>query len=201
MVKEGIISTGYKSPLYVQSLSEFGTPHELPKSGTWILKRKIKDSHYQDAMGCYPLFTCNDWSQLNSDLEELNGEIISFSAVTDPFGDYDVIYLRHCFKDLVIPFKEHYIIELGSPLKSFVSNHHQRNVKKGLKNVDVEMSENPAGFINEWVSLYENLIKKLNLKGINNFSRNSLKNLINRYDKCWNNWLWENGENKSSKCA
>ncbi len=175
MVKEYITPTGYKNPLYVQSLSEFGTPHELPQSGTWILKRRIMGSPYHDAMGCYPLFTCNDWSHLHSDLEELNEETISFSAVTDPFGDYDEIYLRHCFKDLVIPFKEHFVLELGPPLESFVSSHHLRNVKKGLKNVDVEKCEKPVEFINEWVGLYANLIKRLNLKGITKFSRNSFE--------------------------
>lgn len=170
--------TGYKSPLYVQSLSEFGTPRELSRSKAWILQRGISGFPYQDAMGCYPLFACRDWSQLHTDLEDLNGEVISLSVVTDPFGDYDEIYLRRCFNALVTPFKEHFVIKLGPPLESFVSSHHRRNARKGLKNVDVEKCEVPSNFIDDWISLYANLIKRLNLKGITKFSRTSFESQL-----------------------
>ena len=174
MVKEDTTPTGYESLLYVQSLSEFGTPRELPKSGTWILKRRITGFPYQDAMGCYPLFACCDWSKLRDDLEDLNGEIISFSAVTDPFGDYDEIYLRHCFKDVVIPFKEHFIIELGRPMETFVCSHHRRYARKALGDIHVERCEDPTRFINEWVDLYAALIERHDIEGILAFSRSAL---------------------------
>jgi hypothetical protein len=60
--------SGYMHPNYAHSLREFGEPRELPGSGGWILERIIPGTPYRDAMGCYPLFACNDWSKLANDL-------------------------------------------------------------------------------------------------------------------------------------
>jgi hypothetical protein len=79
--------TGYLHPLYAESLSEFGTPYELARCRGWILKRQIPGFSYYDAMGCYPLFPCQDWSKLSGDLEELGDQLVCLSVVTDPFGD------------------------------------------------------------------------------------------------------------------
>jgi hypothetical protein len=75
-------------------------------------------------MGCYPLFTCQDWSQLHHDLERLGNELVALSLVTDPFGEYDLSYLERCF-DMVLPFKEHFVIDLHRPVTNSVSKHHQ----------------------------------------------------------------------------
>ena len=55
--------SGYMHLGYAESLVEFGTPRELPRSGGWVLERQIPGFSYRDAMGCYPLFACQDWSQ------------------------------------------------------------------------------------------------------------------------------------------
>ena len=55
--------TGYLHPEYVKSLAEFGDPQWVPRSGGWVLRRKIPGSWYHDAMGSYPLFTCSDCSE------------------------------------------------------------------------------------------------------------------------------------------
>ena len=81
--------TGYMHPGYVESLKEFGTPRALPRCRGWILERQIPGYPYHDAMGCYPLFACQDWSQLHLDLEEVGSELVSLALVTDPFGEYD----------------------------------------------------------------------------------------------------------------
>jgi hypothetical protein len=49
-------------------------------------------------MGCYPLFACQEWSQLNADLEGVAGELVSLALVTDPFGEYDLTDLRGCLR-------------------------------------------------------------------------------------------------------
>jgi hypothetical protein len=36
--------TGYLYPLYAKSLSEFGTPFELPQCGGWLPERRIPNS-------------------------------------------------------------------------------------------------------------------------------------------------------------
>jgi len=165
--------TGYLNSNYVQSLAEFGTPRELPRSKGWILERQIPGFPYRDAMGCYPLFTCQDWSQLDADLEEIGDDLVTLSLVTDPFGEYNADYLRRCFGILVFPFKEHFIVDLRRPMSTFVCQHHRRYVRKALLKLEVERCEDPTQFINEWVELYGNLITRQNIRGILAFSRSA----------------------------
>jgi hypothetical protein len=164
--------SGYLHHAYAESLREFGTPLELPRCGGWLLTRQIPQTASRDAMGCYPLFACRDWSQLRSDLEQLN-DVICVSLVTDPFGDFDEDYLRECFPDVMKPFKEHFVIDLERPLESFVHPHHLRNVRKALQHVEVERCTEPLKFLDNWVSLYQTLIEKHDITGLTAFSRNS----------------------------
>jgi hypothetical protein len=165
--------TGYLHSQYAESLSEFGTPRELPRCGGWVLERPIPGFPYRDAMGCYPLFACEDWSQLSSDVEDMSEDLVTLAVVTDPFGAYDEAFLRRCFSEVVIPFKQHYIVDLEQPLDSFVSSHHRRNALKAGRDVTVEICERPAEVLDIWDRLYATLIERHQIKGITRFSRNS----------------------------
>ena len=101
--------TGYLTRDYAQSLAAWGAVRELPRSGGWLLERRIPGSPWTDAMGPYPLFACHDWAQLHADLDDLDGRLVSVSLVTDPFGSYDERSLRQCFPDRVVRFKEHFL--------------------------------------------------------------------------------------------
>jgi hypothetical protein len=164
---------GYVHPRYAESLAEFGTPRQLPRCGGWILQRQIPGLRYYDGMGCYPIFACQHWSRLHSDLESLRSELVSLSLVADPFGEYDLAYLNKCF-DVLVPFKRHFVINLSRPMNTFVSSHHSRYARKALREVYVERCQNPARFINEWVELYNRLIERHDIRGIPAFSRGSL---------------------------
>src|SRR6266480_4672138 len=144
---------GYVHRSYAESLVEFGTPRLLQRCRGWLLQRGIPASDFQDAMGCYPIFACLDWSQLHADLDYLNEELVSVTVVTDPFGEYDADYLRLCFPDLVIPFKEHFVVDLSQAPADFVDAHHQRNARKALKNVWVERCPNVPLHVEEWSGL------------------------------------------------
>jgi hypothetical protein len=165
---------GYTSPLYAQSMAEFGTPRQLPGCGGWVLERPIPGSPYRDAMGCYPLFACEDWSQLRADLEEMGDGLVTLSLVTDPFGDYDHDYLQHCFKDVVIRFKEHFVVDLSRPVRENVSEHHRYYSRKALKTVRVEKCSEPSQYAEEWGSLYDILIDRRTIGGLRAFSKGSL---------------------------
>ncbi len=165
---------GFAHPEYAGSLAEFGMPKELPNCGGWILERPIADTPYRDAMGCYPLFVCRDWSQLAADLHTLRHGLVSLGLVTDPFGQYDEALLRHCF-DSAAPFKEHFVADLSQPVNSIVSSHHRYYVRKALKNITVVISEEPSRFVEEWTELYGNLTQKFNIKGIRAFSSRSFE--------------------------
>jgi hypothetical protein len=162
--------TGYLHPDYAQSLSEFGEPLHLPKSGGWLLKRHVEGTHC-DAMGAYPLFACQDWKSLKCDFNQLGKSLVSVVVVTDPFGEYDETCLRDCFGDLVTPFKAHFANELSRPLESTLSEHHARNASIGLKQVSIERCESPAAHLEEWVELYSVLMRRHQISGIRAFSR------------------------------
>ncbi len=108
------------------------------------------------------------------DLDALKN-IVSLTVVTDPFGDYDKDYLSHCFKDLIVPFKEHFIIDLARNPRDFISSHHQRYAERALREVSVGESLQPRRNLDEWINLYANLVSKRNIKGIPAFSRKAFE--------------------------
>jgi hypothetical protein len=164
---------GYGHADYAHSLAGFGTPRPLLKSGGWILVRRIAGTPYQDAMGCYPLFVCRDWSRLDADLEEIGDKIVSLAVVTDPFSEFDAAHLARCFPDVSIPFKEHYVTDLSCDPDAIVSKHHLYYARKALQRVGVEVVASPGDLVDEWVRLYSVLTARHALRGIKAFSRDS----------------------------
>lgn len=160
-------------PAYAQSLAECGTPLQLPRSRGWVLRRRIPGFALEDAMWCYPLFSCNDWSQLGLDLDELEGELVSLSVVTDPFGEYTEAYLKECFRDVVVPFKQHFVVDLSRPPETFVHPHHRRNARRALRELQVERCAAPSDFLDDWTALYATLVERHAVTGVAAFSRDS----------------------------
>ena len=161
--------SGYQHPLYAMSLAEFGRPRELPRSGGWLLERRIADTSEHDALGCYPLFTCSDWSQLGDDLEAFRSDWVSVSLVADPFGSYDVADLRRSF-NLVRDFKERFVVDTSIPGPDG-SKRHRYYARRAFRNVTVEVAADPSTYLDEWMNLYGGLVKKRQLTGIRAFSR------------------------------
>jgi hypothetical protein len=145
--------TGYMHSGYAASLAEFGSPRELPRCGGWILERQIPVTPYKDAMGCYPLFACKDWSQLHNVLEAIRKDFITLSVVTDPFGRFDAEYLGQCFKDIAVPFKDHFLADLRLPFDRFISRHHLRYARQASQRVSTETCPQPLDFLDDWDSL------------------------------------------------
>jgi hypothetical protein len=164
--------TGYLHPAYAESLAEFGTPRLLPRSGGWLLERAVAGFPDRDAIGCYPLFACRDWTQLLPDFDETEG-LVSLTVVTDPFGRYTESDLRLCFRDLVVPFKEHFVVDLEYSADTFVQPHHRRNARKALRELQVDHYAQPVALLDDWVSLYATLVARHQITGIAAFSRES----------------------------
>jgi len=168
-------TTGYLNSLYCESLSEFGRPRLLPECEGWILERRIPNASEFDAMGCYPMFACSDWSKLQVDLKSIGESLVSLSVVTDPFGEYDLHSLRDCFPEVASPFKEHFVVDLSHDPISFVHPHHRRNARKALQEMRVELCENPLAHLDDWVNLYATLIARHEIRGLTTFSRASFE--------------------------
>jgi hypothetical protein len=167
--------SGYRHPDYARSLAGFGTPRLLPRSGAWILERTVPGTDFTDAMGCYPLFACEDWSGLPEDLNGLEGGPICLFAVTDPFGGHDPDLLRRCFPDVARPFKDHFVVDLSRSPDDFVAAHHRRYARRALRDVDVERVQAPARHGEEWVGLYAHLVERHGIRGIAAFGEESLR--------------------------
>lgn len=161
---------GYSHPLYALSLQEFGEPRELPHCGGTILVRTIPGTPHQDAMGCYPLFACRDWTKLHEDLSDIDPDLVSLTLVTDPFSSVGPMYLGKCF-DLVKPFKSHYIADLSRPLEEIVGRRHRKNARRALRKVQVDVWGELTEFVDEWLALYKELIERHSISGIQAFSR------------------------------
>ncbi|NJN54330.1 MAG: hypothetical protein HC804_05950 [Anaerolineae bacterium] len=151
-------------------LAEWGQPRYLPRCGGWILQRSLPNLPYQDAMGCYPLFTCTSWSGLADDLAEVGDELVSLAVVTDPFGAADETVLRQAFPDLLIPFKQHYVVDLQQPWPTFVRGRHQRYARRVLQTVQVELCPQPLAYVTEWTMMYQHLVERHDLRGLHAFS-------------------------------
>ena len=165
--------SGYLHGAYAESLATYGRPRLLPRSCGWVLQRQIAGRAERDAMWCYPLFCCRDWSRLAADLEDLEGELVSLAVVTDPFGAYDEAYLRACFRDVVIPFKQHFVVDLSRPPEAFVHAHHRRSARKARAVLAVERCAAPAALLDDWTALYDNLRARHDITGLTAFSRES----------------------------
>lgn len=122
-------------------------------------------------MGCYPLFTCVDWSGLKSDVDELAADLICVSLVTDPFGGYDRQDLQKCFTHKVVPYKAHFVADLRRRPGEFVTKHHRYYAQRALPLVEIERCDQPSQFLDEWLSLYDHLTARHQLSGIKAFSR------------------------------
>jgi hypothetical protein len=172
-VEQWIAMQGYGHAAYAASLSEFGKPRHLERSKGWLLERPIPGCGGRDAMGCYPLFVCGDWSELGSDLKDIGNDLLCLSLVTDPFGDYDVNYLRECFPEVTIPFKDHFVVDLSRVFETFVHSHHRRNARRALNQLQVEKCASPVEFLDDWITLYGELIERHNITGLAAFSKAS----------------------------
>jgi len=166
------MSQGYLDPLYASSFAEFGEPRRLVHSSGWVLEREIPDSDVRDAMGLYPLFCCEDWSALSRDLGDAGQSWISLAVVTDPLGEYDQTLLERTF-DIVLAYKEHYIADTRAPLRDTVSRSHLSNARRALRKVDVEVCDDPASYVDDWVELFAVLAEKHAITGLRAFSRDA----------------------------
>lgn len=162
--------TGYAHPDYAASFARFGQPIHLPQSNGWLLTRLIQGTTLRDAMGCYPLFTCERWPKLASDLDEIAPNLVSLVVVPDPFGAFDSRLLEKCF-DRVVHLKDHFVADLSYPVNQIVKRSHRATVRRALNKVEVRVCPRPWEYLDQWVDLFANLRKRRNIQGIRAFSR------------------------------
>jgi hypothetical protein len=126
-------------------------------------------------MGCYPVLVCRDWAGLAADLGDLAGQLVSISAITDPFGHYRPDDLAAAFPHLMAPFKEHFIVDLERHPLEAASAHHRRDARRALRKLTVERSDRPDREAGSWQCLYASLVRRHGVTGIRAFSPGALE--------------------------
>jgi hypothetical protein len=165
---------GYLNQQYAASFVEFGSPHLLPASRGWLLRRAIPSSPAADAMGCYPLFCCTEWNALGDDLASLSDELVSVVVVADPLGRYSDQALRSAF-DSVVPFKDHFVVDTSLAPFAHVSASHGAHARRALQAVSVDVCPDPLSMLDEWERLYAALAIRRRITGMRRFSRSAFE--------------------------
>ena len=143
-----------------------------------MLVRPIGETNRTDAMGCYPLFSCQDWKRLGEDLTELGRDCVSLVLVADPFAPLTEADLRQRF-DLVAPFKQHFVAELSQATRDFVAGDRYRRARTTLRRMTVEVAESAnSGWIDDWMALQSELDSRHVLLGMRRLSREATARLF-----------------------
>ncbi len=164
----------YSDPAYAASLREFGTPRLLPASGGWLLERAVPSSNDRDAMGCYPLFSAPHWDGLPDDLRALAPELVSLVLVTDPFGDVSASMLEGVPGVRLVPWKDHFVIDVQQPLATIGDQGQRRNARRAARSLQIEVADDPMQYVDDWVQLYSNLSARFGLTGLRAMSPTAL---------------------------
>lgn len=167
-------SAGYLSAEYAESLREFGDPVRLPRSGGWILRRRIPGTGFDDAMGIYPFMSCSDWTGLADDVADLaRRDFVSLTLVTDPFSTLDSRSLSTIFPDRMIHFKNHHVNDLEDAGLGAVSSRNLRYARRASDSVSIECVPHPPSVVEEWIALYDHLIRRHEITDLRAFSPDS----------------------------
>ena len=166
--------SGYLHRAYAASFDGIATPRALPAAGAFFLERGIPGSELRDGMGCYPLLCCRRWEGLHDDLDALAARLVSFTAVTDPFGAFEVGDLRRAF-DIVRPHKVHYVTDLAGTARVPRSRSHRRNIGAATRAVAVDLVQDAAVLADAWVALYGQLVERHRLTALHAFSSRALR--------------------------
>jgi hypothetical protein len=173
-VQAQVSASGYLHRGYADSFAEMGTTRELSHCGGWLVERVIPGSDFLDAMGCYPIFACRQWTSLPLDLTPLADQLVSLSLVADPFGEFTEDDLGRWF-DLVRPYKQHYVTDLSRWVDHRMPRRHRRNTASALESVQLETCSEPLHMLEDWITLYDQLIERHGITGIKAFSRESFR--------------------------
>ncbi len=157
----------YASQQYAEAFSPNYKPIGLSQSQTWILQRAIDNTDYVDAIGCYPRCVLAANVDLSKDFIMLqNQQIVSLTLINDIFFHPDLNYLQTNF-DVCKPFKTHYLHDYQQSFT--LTKHHRYEVKRAHQDCHVKIIT-LSDYIDHWQQLYQELIKRHEIRGIQTFS-------------------------------
>jgi hypothetical protein len=81
--------------------------------------------------------------------------------------------LAAAFPDLLLPYKQHFLVDLQSDWTRRLPLNHKRNAKKALSQVEVQRCGDPAAALGIWCDLYAALKRRHGISGLGDFPRQS----------------------------
>lgn len=169
-------ATGYRRADYAAAVARGGEVQHLPRSGGFLIRRPVPGTMgFTDAMAPYPFLCCAGWNGLADDLAELPPDIVTVTAVTDPFADLDAEGLSACFNAMARPYKQHFTIRLDQPLESFADPRKIAYARGALRKADVECCANPGDHMEDFLRLYGVLVERHGIRGAGLMDEASLR--------------------------
>ena len=155
----------YLDQAYAAAMAGAGQAIALGACGGGLILRQVPGTDLRDAQAPYPFLVCRDWSQLAQDLDALPPDLVSVTAITDPFAQTTPEDLSRAFPHMVRPYKAHFVIDLTRPLESFADPHHLGCAGRALRRLEVGVVADPSVILPEWLRLYANLVARHGIRG------------------------------------
>lgn len=151
----------------------FGPPYRpflVPEWETSVLLRPIAGADRDDAAGCYPRTVLGSTAALPEGFHRLRQQgAVSVVLTLDPLtAPASSVLLSTC--DVARPFKRHYIFDRSRGGGPSFGRHHRYEIRRAARRCDV--AEVPlAHYLSEWNSLYDTLVERHCITGIQRFSK------------------------------
>jgi hypothetical protein len=165
----------YLDAAYAEALCDFGKPLEVAPWGSWVLCRSIGVGSFVDAIGLYPLMSLAPTADIAAGRHLLQTTgLVSLVGVADPFVSPPLTLLSQEF-EVCRPFKDHAIIDrqIGPPE---FTKHHRNKIRRALRSCVVDRVQ-LRDHLDRWIELYDELVRRWNITGIQRFSRRYFEGL------------------------
>jgi hypothetical protein len=165
----------YSSLSYPSTLSHIGWPFDVPEWGAPVIAREIPSGGI-DVVGTYPITVFKEDADVAGGIARLKAAgFVSATLVCDDFHRPD--HMQGF--DVVREFKSHFLHR--GPGNSFAGGYyphqeHRRKIRRAKRDVvcrEIDLKTH----LNEWIALYDTLVRRHILEGVHAFPRESFKAL------------------------
>jgi hypothetical protein len=147
----------------------------VPAWDSHVIVRDV-DENSSDAIGPYPIACLAFGSDLRAGLEQLRqAGLVSVVLVIDGISGPSESELQQAFSH-VRPFKTHYLVDSGVGLYRPTEHHRYEIQRAANRGVEIRMVDLPD-ILDAWTDLYDQLIARHRITGVQRFSRTSFETL------------------------
>lgn len=166
----------YATLAYANTLAHAGRPYHVQEWQSYVIQRDCTP-HAADATGPYPLTCIAPGSAIGEGLERLRlAGMVSVTLVVDDLVGPPRAALAATFP-LVRPFKTHYLVDASSGPYQPTAHHRHEIRRAAQRGVEVRIVALPD-VLESWTALYESLIVRHRITGIQRFTGVSFAALV-----------------------